>query len=68
MAKKPTYNQKKFLKANRLDPFNWLVQKDTPEFMQIIHKYSGTVRKIKKKVAVRRYLNFSVSYLWELLC
>lgn len=35
-----------------LDPFNWLVQKDTPEFMQIIHKYSGTVRKIKKKVAV----------------
>lgn len=44
MAKKPTYNQKKFLKANRLDPFNWLVQ--------IIHKYSGTVRKIKKKVAV----------------
>lgn len=68
MAKKPTYNQKKFLKANRLDPFNWLVQKDTPEFMQIIHKYSGTVRKIKKKVAVWRYLNFSVSYLWELLC
>ena len=52
MAKKPTYNQKKFLKANRLDPFNWLVQKDTPEFMQIIHTYSGTVRKIKKKVAV----------------
>lgn len=68
MAKKPTYNQKKFLKANRLDPLNWLVQKDTPEFMQIIHKYSGTVRKIKKKVAVWRYLNFSVSYLWELLC
>lgn len=29
-----------------------LVQKDTPEFMQIIHKYSSTVRKIKKKVAV----------------
>ena len=68
MAKKPTYNQKKFLKANRLDPLNWLAQKDTPEFMQIIHKYSGTVRKIKKKVAVWRYLNFSVSYLWELLC
>ena len=49
MAKKPTYNQKKFLKANRLDPFNWLVQKDTPEFMQIIHKYPrydpGTERK-----------------------
>lgn len=67
MAKKPTYNQKKFLKANRLDPFNWLVQKDTPEFMQIIHKYSGTVRKIKKKVAVLHYLNFSVSYLWGLL-
>lgn len=52
MAKKPTYNQKKFLRANRLDPFNWLVQKYTPEFMQIIHKYSGTVRKIKKKVTV----------------
>ena len=45
-------DQKKFLRANRLDPFNWLVQKDTPEFMQIIHKYSDTVRKIKKKVTV----------------
>ena len=52
MAKKPTYNQKKFLKANRLDPLEDVVQKDTTEFMQIIHKYSGTVRKIKKKVAV----------------
>ena len=68
MAKKPTYNQKKFLRANRLDPLNWLVQKDTPEFMQIIHKYSGTVRKIKKKVSVCRYLNFSVSYFLVFLC
>lgn len=51
MAKKPTYNQKKF-KSEPTGPLNWLVQKDTPEFMQIIHKYSGTVRKIKKKVAV----------------
>ena len=47
---KPTYNQKKFLRSKRLDPSNWLVQKDTPEFMQIIHKYSGNERVIKKVV------------------
>ena len=52
MAKKPTYNQKKFLRANRLDPFNWLVQKDTPEFMQIIHKY-------------RTYGNYCVNRNWR---
>lgn len=48
-GKKPTYNQRKFLKAARLNPANWLVQKDTPDFMQIIHKYSDNVRVIKKK-------------------
>ena len=58
MAKKPTYNQKKFLRANRLDPFNWLVQKDTPEFMQIIHKYSATFFLILRTVP---------EYLWGLL-
>ena len=48
MAKKPTYNQKKFLRSKKLDPYNWLVQKDTTEFMQIVHRYSGNERIIKK--------------------
>lgn len=47
-GKKPTYNQKKFLRKNRLDPFNWLVQKDTPDYMQIVNRYSGNERVIKK--------------------
>lgn len=49
-GKKPTYNQKKFLRQNRLDPYNWLVQKDTTEFMQVVNRYSDKVRVIKKKV------------------
>lgn len=47
-GKKPTYNQKKFLRLHKLDPANWLVQKDTPEFMQIINRYSDRERMIKK--------------------
>lgn len=47
-GKKPTYNQRNFLKAYRLNPANWLVQKDAPSFMQIVHRYSGNVRRIRK--------------------
>lgn len=49
-GKKPTYRHKKFLRENRLDPYNWLVQKDTLEFMQVVNRYSGKERIIKKKV------------------
>lgn len=47
-GKKPTYNQRKFLYSKHLDPANWLVQKDTPDFMQIVHRYSDNQRTIKK--------------------
>lgn len=49
-GKKPTYNQKKYLKSKGLDSHNWLVQKDTPDFMQIVNRYSGRERTYKKKV------------------
>lgn len=49
-GKKPTYNQKKFLRSKGLDPYNWLVQKDTQEFMQIKNRYSEKESVIKKVV------------------
>ena len=47
-GKKPTYNQKKFLRSKGLDPYNWLVQKNTLEYMQVVNRYSGKERVIKK--------------------
>ena len=48
-GKRPTLNQKKFIKSKGLDPADWLIVKDTPEEMQIIHRYSSkTTRTIPK--------------------
>ena len=47
-GKAPTVAQKKLLKAKHLDPDNWLVERDTPEQMVIIHRYGQSVRVIRK--------------------
>lgn len=46
--KKPTVAQCKVLKSWGLNWQNWLVSKDTPEVMVIVHRYSGHVREIRK--------------------
>lgn len=48
MKKKPTYNQRKWIERNKLDPKKWYIQKDTPEFMQIVHVDSQETRTINK--------------------
>lgn len=47
-GKNPTRNQKRFLKLMNLNVDNWLVIKDTPEAMTIIHRQSNNTREIIK--------------------
>lgn len=47
-GKKPTVAQRKVISAWGLNWENWLVVKDTPEGMVIVHRYSGKVREIRK--------------------
>lgn len=47
-GKKPTVAQRKVISAWRLNWENWLVVKDTPEGMVIVHRYSGKAREIRK--------------------
>ena len=47
-GKKPTVRQKKQLKYMGLNPDNWLVQQDTPDYMRIVHKLSGKEKTFPK--------------------
>lgn len=44
-GKKPTVAQKKLMVKWRLDPTMWLVVKDTPVRMEIVHRLSDKTRK-----------------------
>ena len=46
---KPTVAQKKLLAARRLNVENWLIERDTPEVLVIVHRYGST-----RKVIVKR--------------
>lgn len=46
---KPTYSQRKLIEQWGLDAHDWLIVKDTPEQMEIVHRYSEkTTRTIQK--------------------
>lgn len=47
-GKNPTVRQKKRIARMGLEPENWLVVKDTPEEMVIVHRFSGQVRTMEK--------------------
>lgn len=48
-GRKPTREQRKLLEKWKLDPAVWLVVKDTPERMELVHRYSDkTTRTIHK--------------------
>lgn len=47
-GKRPTRRQKLLLKKMGLNYDNWLIVKDTPDFMQIVHRHSGNVRAFNK--------------------
>lgn len=50
---KPTRNQKLFLKKWKLNPADWLVERETPSEMVLIHRHFDT----KKTLPKRRYDN-----------
>lgn len=48
-GKKPTVAQRKLMQKWKLNPADWLVERDTPEKMELVHRYSDkTTRTIHK--------------------
>lgn len=45
----PTRSQKKALAEHRLNPKNWLVVKDTPEALELVHRYNENTRRVIRK-------------------
>ena len=51
-GKKPTAAQRKLIASKNLDPAMWLVVKDMPDKMVLVHRYSDrTTRIIHKGVS-----------------
>lgn len=48
-GKKPTREQRKFIQKMGLNAENWLVSKDTPEMMLLVHRYTNTTKEIHKE-------------------
>ena len=47
-GKRPTVRQKKLMTEWHLNYENWLVVKDTPDAMTIVHRATGNIRVIQK--------------------
>lgn len=46
--KNPTREQRKIIKAKRLAPENWMIERDTPDTMVIVHRFTSSKRLIQK--------------------
>lgn len=44
-GKRPTFEQRKLIEKSKLDSTMWLVVKDTPSEMVLIHRYSDKTTK-----------------------
>lgn len=49
-GKKPTVQQRKFIQQMGLKDENWLVAKDTPEQMVLVHRVNDTIKILPKGV------------------
>jgi hypothetical protein len=50
---KPTLEQRKLIQSKRLNPENWMVERDTPKEMVLVHKhFNNNTRTIKKENAL----------------
>ncbi|MDE5054866.1 hypothetical protein NDK25_21875 [Niallia taxi] len=47
-GKKPTKKQKMQIRTQGLNPENWLIYKAEGEYFSLIHRTTGTTRKIAK--------------------
>ena len=51
--RKPTREQRKLIQTKRLNPDNWMIERDTPEQMVLVHKhFDGKKRIIQKAVKI----------------
>jgi hypothetical protein len=49
--KKPTRQQKILLQKRKMNPRDWMVERDTPEKLVLVHRhFNGTRREIYKEV------------------
>lgn len=49
-GKKPTVAQRKFLQSKKLDPAMWLIVKDNPREMVLVHRhFDNTIKIIPKQ-------------------
>ena len=48
-GKKPTREQRKLLQQWKLDTYNWLVVKDTPTEMVLVHRNFDSIQRIIPK-------------------
>lgn len=48
-GKKPTLAQRKLIQQWKLDPANWLVVKDTPSEMVLVHRHFDSKTKTIRK-------------------
>lgn len=47
--RKPTREQRKIIQSKRLNPENWMIERDTPEKLVLVHKhFYNNTRTIKK--------------------
>ena len=46
---KPTVAQANFLMERKLKPSDWLIERDTPDEMVIVHRYVDITSTIKKR-------------------
>ena len=44
-GKRPTVSQRKLMEKYGLNSADWLVSKDTPELMELVHRYSNSTSK-----------------------
>ena len=47
--KKPTREQRKLIQSMRLNPDNWMIERDTPEKMVLVHKHFDNKTRIIPK-------------------
>lgn len=43
--KKPTREQRKLILAKKLNPADWMVERDTPEKLVLVHRHFDSVTK-----------------------
>lgn len=47
--RKPTREQRKIIQSKRLNPENWMIERDTPEKLVLVHKHFDSKTKTIKK-------------------